>query len=373
MKKVLALLFLLLTTIPGWAKQTCDTLFILQDLGETNALLPVIEKYAQNNESFLILTGGQATDTLSQKIALKNKTVSFGQLGISESIDKAWKRDIKISEESLKKITDEIETKRVVTGVAFELQGQILEAYKMRKSQTFAYWDNISCEGTDPFFQTAQKVAKTPDHLLVPSKAFLNAYPQALVVGQPSYELWKQQLSGIQPSVVTAKIPFALKSPVIVFLGGTGSEYDEAFTQFLSYASDLKGYTILIAPHPKMEGKIEKRELEKQTFSHVHLIEKSWNINSMEAIAIADHVICHKTTTGINAAVAGRDVIYFIPSNQIYTNLLIDQGGAPVVASLNELTASLNSKRKENKDPFKILKVPQGSVDIIYDQVHAKK
>jgi hypothetical protein len=370
MKRFLTLIFILLGAVQGWAKQTCDTVFILQDAGETNALLPVIEKYAQNNENFLILTAGQATDTLSQKINLKNKTLSFDQLGISEKIDKSWKRDEKISEESLKKITDEIEAKKVVAGVAFELQGQLLEAYKARKSQTFAYWDNPSYEGTDPYFQTAQKVAKTPDLLLVPSKAFKNAYPQAEVVGQPSYELWKQQLSGIQPSTVTAKLPFSLKSPVIVFLGGTGSEYDEAFKQFLSYAGDLKGYTVLIAPHPRLGGKVEKKELEKRTFSHVHLIEESWNISSMEAIAIADHVICHKSTTGINAAVAGRAVIYFIPSNQVYTNLLIEQGGAPVVSSLDELTASLRTKQSFGKDPFKILKVPQGSVDLIYDRIH---
>jgi hypothetical protein len=211
----------------------------------------------------------------------------------------------------------------VVTGVAFELQGQLLEAFKARKSKTFAYWDNINFEGTDPYFQAAQKVAKTPDHLLVPSKSFKNIYPEAKVVGQPSYELWKQQLSGIQTSAVSAKLPFSLKSPVIVFIGGYGHDYDEALRQFLSFARDLKGYTILMTYHPKMEGKVEKEELKKHPLPHVHLIEPSWHISTIEAIAIADHVICHQSTVGINAAVSGKDVIYLIPSNQTYTNPLI--------------------------------------------------
>jgi hypothetical protein len=370
MKKILSLIFILLATVQGWAKQTCDTVFILQDAGETNALLPVIEKYAQNNENFLILTGGQATETLSQKINLKNKTLSFDQLAISEQIDKTWGRDEKISKKSLKKITDEIEAKKVISGVAFQLQGQLLEAFKAHKSQTFAYWDNINYEGTDPYFQTAQKVAKIPDNLLVPSKVFKNVYPQAEVVGQPSYELWKQQLSGIQPSTVAAKVPFRIKSPIIIFLGGTGSEYNEAFKDFLSYAEDLKGYTILIAAHPKLEGQVEKKELEKHLFPHIHVIEKSWNISSMEAIAIADYVICHKSTTGINAAVAGREVIYFIPSNQTYTNLLIERGGARVVSNLHELITALSAKQTSNNDPFQILKVPQGSIDLIYNRFH---
>jgi len=374
MKRYTALLCILLAlSTQGWAKQACDTVFILQDAGETNALLPVIDKYAQNNENFLILTGGQATETIGQKITLKDKTLSFAQLGISEQMDKTWKRDDKLSEASLKKIEAEIEAKYVVTGVAFEFHGQLLEAFKARKSETFAYWDNINFEGTDPYFQTAKKVAKIADHLLVPSKIFKNIYPQAEVVGQPSYELWKQQLSGIQPSAVAAKLPFSVKSPVVVFIGGYGHDYDEALRQFLSFARDLKGYTILMTFHPKMEGKVEKEELKKHPLPHVHLIEPSWHISTMEAIAIADHVICHQSTVGINAAVSGKDVIYLVPSNQTYTNPLIERGGARAVSTLQELMASLTAKRTSDKDPFSTLKVPQGSVDLIYHTIHRNK
>lgn len=369
MKKYVTLIFLLLV-IQGWAKQTCDTLFILQDAGETNALLPVIEKCAQNNENFLILTGGQATETLSNKMALKDKTLSFAQLGVSEQIDKSWKRDDKISDVSLKKIETELEPKQVVSGVAFELHGQLLEIYKASKSKTFAYWDNINYEGTDPYFKAAQKVAKVADQLLVPSKAFQNAYPQSEVVGQPSYELWKKQLSGIRPSSVTAKLPFSAKSPSIVFIGGYGHDYDEALRLFLSMASKLKGYTILITYHPKMEGKVEREELKKYDLPHVHLLESSWHVSTMEAIAIADHVICHQSTVGIQAAIAGKDVTYLLPPGQTYTNLLIERGGAQVVSTLPELMSSLTTTRSANKDPFMTLKVPQGSVDLIYNRIH---
>ncbi|MBS0648826.1 MAG: hypothetical protein JSS10_06355 [Verrucomicrobia bacterium] len=369
MKKYLTLIFLFLA-IQGWAKQSYDTLFILQDAGETNALLPVIEKCAQNNENFLILTGGQATETLSSKMALKDKTLSFAQLGISEQIDKSWKRDDKISDASLKKIETEIEPKQVISGVAFELHGQLLEAFKTSKSITFAYWDNINYEGTDPYFKTAQKVAKVADHLLVPSKAFQNAYPQSEVVGQPSYELWKKQLSGIQPSSVAAKLPFAIKSPSIVFIGGYGHDYDEALRLFLNMARELKGYTILMTYHPKLEGKVEKEELKKYELPYVHLLESKL-ITTMEAIAIADHVICHLSTVGIQAAIAGKDVIYLLPPGQTYTNLLIERGGAQVVSTLPELMTSLTNKRSADKDPFMTLKVPQGSVDLIYNRIHS--
>ena len=367
MKRFLILIFILCGAVQGWAEKY-DTIFILQDAGETNALLPVIEKYAQNNENFLVLTAGQATETLSQKISLKNKTISFDQVGTLEKIDKTWKRDEKISEESIKKITATIEAKKVVSGVAFASPRPASTSLQ-NKSKPFAYWDNINLEGTDPYFQTAQNVAKIANHLLVPSRAFKNAYPFADVVGHPSYELWQQQLSGIQPLTVTAKLPFTLKSPVIVFLGGTGLEYDEAFKEFLTIAADLKGYTILIAAHPKFEGHVEKKELEKHSLSNIHVLEKAWNISSMEAIAIADHVICHKSTTGVNAAVSGKSVVYFIPPTQTYTNLLIERGGAPVASNLNELLAGLKNKRS-TENPFQILNVPEGSVDLIYNLLH---
>jgi hypothetical protein len=368
MEKLLIFLLVLLTTAHGWAQRAYDTVFILQDAGETEALLPVIEKCAQNNEIFLILTGGQATEILSKKIALKDKIISYTQLGISEVIDKTWKQDAKISDSSLKKIEAEIETKQVVSGVAFELQGQLLESFKKRKCKTFAYWDNINYEGTHPYFQTAAKVAKIADRLLVPSKTFINAYPQGEVVGQPFYELWKQQISGIRPTSVTAKLPFTIKTPVIVFIGGYGRDYEEALREFLGYAQDLKRYTVLLSYHPKMEGKVEKEELQKQPISHVHLLQSSWNISSCEAIAIADYVICHQSMMGINAAVAGKKVIYLVSSGQTYTNLLIERGAARTVSTFDELLSTLTSK-KSVEDPFAILKVPQGSVDLIYNRI----
>ncbi len=365
MKKIFLLLFF---SLHLFAKQTPDLLFVLQDAGETNALLPVIEQCAVFRENFIVLTGGTASEIMGQKLGLKEKWITFDQLGVKEEIDKTWQRDQKISADSLDRIKDELSPKRVITGVAFELQGQLLELFKSK--ETFAYWDNINFEGSDPYFQTAKKVAKVCHTLLVPSRSFTQSYPHAHVVGKPSLELWKDQLKGIQTRIVAAKLPFAIKSPIIVFVGGYGREYDEALRLFLDYAKDLKGYTILLNPHPKLEGKVECEELKKSNLPHIHLLEKNWNISTMEAIALADRVICHQSSVGVEAAAAGKDVIYLIPSHQTYTNLLIEMGSGSKVSSFEELQESLQ-KKNPKKDPFETLRIPQDSVNLIYKSLHS--
>jgi hypothetical protein len=370
MKKYIALFLVLFATLQSAASHTCDTLFVLQDAGETHDLLPVIEKYVHNKENFLILAGGTASDIVFQKPSLKDKIISFAQLGIAEEINKDWKRDEKISAESLEKIKSEIKPARVVSGVAFELHAQLLEAYKARGAKTYAYWDNVNLEGTDPYFKTAAKVAAAADHLLVPSRAFRNVYPRCIVVGKPSLELWKQQLSGIQHASVLAKIPFRVKHPVLVFVGGHGHDYDAAVREFLSQADKLSQYTILINCHPRFQGKVEQEELKKHSLPHVHLLQPSWNIDTKEAIAIADFVICHQSTVGAQAAVAGKDVTYYIPATQTYTNLLIERGGARIASNMAELEACLNTKLSLKKDPFDIMKIPQNSVSLIYRKLH---
>jgi hypothetical protein len=370
MKKYWILLLVFFSSLQGAARQACDTLFVLQDLGETKDLLPVIEQYAQNKENFLILSGGAAADFLAQKPILKDKIISFSQLSIPEQLDAAWKREEKISEESLKKILAEVAAPKIVTGVAFEFHGQILDAYNARGSTTFAYWDNVNPEGADSYFKIASKVAQSPQYLLVPSKAFKNAFPKAEVVGKPSLELWKQQMSGIRLASVAAKMPFMIKSPVLVFIGGYGRDYDIALREFLQDAKTLRGYTILIAPHHKFDGKVEREELKKSPLPHVRLLERSWNIDTVEAVALADHVICHQSSVGVQAAAAGKDVIYYIPSSQTYSNLIIENGGARVVSNLEGLQSCLQTKLASKKDPFETLKVPLNSAALIYDRLH---
>lgn len=365
MKKLFVVFLIVLTQLS--ARQRCESLFILQDAGETQALLPVIEECEKKRESFLILTGGVATEIVAKKPSLKKKTISFSQLGIQESVDKSWKREERLSYCSLAKIAACLQTARVITGVAFELQGQLLATYQQENTPTYAYWDNINPDGEDPYFSTAKKVAQIADHLMVPSTTFLEAYPHATVVGQPAMEAWKEELKQIDTTAVRSKIPFPTTDKTIVFIGGYGKEYDEAIELFLSGADQLLGYTIFIAPHPKTGGVVENEKLQNQTLPHVHVIDPSWGISSMEAAALADHLICHQSTMGIQASLAGKDVTYFVPPTQSYTNPLIEKGLVTKASTVDQQKQALEVVRSiENADLFQILQLPYNGKELLY-------
>lgn len=333
--------------------QKTDTLFILQDAGETQALLPVIELYEKNHENYLILAAGVAADKLPQAL-------TYASLGVSEVLDKTSSRDRKLSSNSVRHITEEIKAKTVVAGVAFELQGQLLEAFAHQGSQTFAYWDNINPNGSDAYFQTAHKVARCAQTILVPRDGF--PFAQEKVVGQPSFELWKSQLEAIDCVRVKEKLPYLRGGKILTFIGGYGKAFEEAFDAFLLMAERLQEYDILISCHPKTGGAYEQEKI--GTHPHIHLLTE---ISTIEAVAIADAVICHQSTGGVQAAAAGKAVYHLIPPSQTYSNPALEKGLAFYLTSPEDL-----QRRPEAGNFFEALNMPQNSAQVIYDTLHTK-
>jgi hypothetical protein len=332
-----------------------EILFILQDAGETQALLPVLEKLEQENKKFTVLAAGVAQDLLQGKLWMEKLP-----------IDKSWQRSATFSEATLKQIIQAHPAKKVVSGVAFELHGQLLQAYAQQGSTTFAFWDNINYEGSDPYFATAQKVAHVAQNVLTPRAAFEKHLPHATVVGQPSIELWAKTLHQIDVKAVKARLPF-LKSdqPVLLFIGGYGKEYEEAFDLFLKVAElpELQKYAQAIAFHPKMGGNFEREHLPAKAY----LLEPKYGVSTQEAIALADIVVCHQSSVGVQAAAAGKRVIYLVPSHQTYTNPAIEQKIAQTATSANEFCQALQAQSKSNDDPFVAWGMPQNSVERIYN------
>jgi len=338
--------------------KTEEVLFVLQDAGETQALLPVIDLLEKTHQDYVILAGGVA----EEQLANHRHVIHFSDLGANEKIDKTWKRDQKISPESLKHITSAIKAKKVVSGVAFELHRQILEAFKDQGSETFAYWDNINPTGTDPYFHTAQKVAQVAQTLLVPSENFKTYFPHAKCVGQPSFERWEENLSLINKP----KLPFLHSGKTIVWVGGYGKEYEEAFVLFLEAAKEMNDYNVLISFHPKMGGVFEREKIKDD---HIHLLTE---ISTMEAIALADTVICHQSTVGVQAAFAGKPVFYLIPPSQTYTNPVIEKKLAPRLQSAQALIQALENPHSVSKDFFEEMQIPRHSTELIFNELRQK-
>jgi hypothetical protein len=335
--------------------ETVDLLFVLQDAGETQALLPVITLAEKNQKSYRILAGGVAQDQLAAHPHL----LTYASLDVSDRVDRTWKRDQKISSESLSKITSAVNAKKVVSGVAFEFQGQILQAFAEKGSKTAAYWDNINPSGTDPYFAAAQKVATLAQKLLVPSEKFKSVFPDAHVVGQPSYEVWKEKVAAIDAAQVRAKLPLK-PGKTILFVGGYGKEYEEAFDLFLLAAKEMEECNILFSFHPKMGGAYER------TKSDTLLIE----VSTMEGVAIADQIVCHQSTVGVQAASIGKPVFYLVPPAQTYTNPVIETGLALRLQSAEDLIQALQEDRSVSPlDFYQALHLPENSAQLILQEL----
>ncbi len=357
MKKLFALLALC-SSIWGASVQ-CDTLYILQDAGETIALKFVLEQAEKNQDDYRIFANGTAAALLD--FDFKSRMLP---INLEEKLDRDWKRSAALSEKSVQTVLDHVHAKKVVSGVAFEFQGQLLTAFEKQGAKSYAYWDNININGTDAYFETAKKVAACAQTLLAPSHAFLKVYPEAQIVGQPVLEASASPLAAL-----TTDLP--LQHPLIVWIGGYGDDYNEALKAFLEGASVFKDAMIVLSYHPKYEGIVEKEMLEKYHPSNV-VIYDAKKLSSAQAIAHSDFVICHQSTAGLQAALGGKKVFYFTPQGQSYTNLLIENKITPQVSTTLELNEAMKNSSATSKDILDVLQVPRHGTKRLYNTLHGK-
>ncbi len=357
MKRLFALLALC-TSLWGASIQ-CDTLYILQDAGETTALKFVLEQAEKNHDDYRIFANGMASSLLDPEFKSRMLLINF-----EEKLDRDWKRSGTLSEKSVQTILDHVHPKKVVSGVAFEFQGQLLKAFESQGAKSYAYWDNINLQGTDAYFETAKKVAACAQTLLAPSHAFINVYPKAQVAGQPMLEASTTPLAA-RPT------DLPLQHPLIVWIGGYGEDYNEALRIFLEGASVFKDSMIILSYHPKYDGVVEKQMLEKYHPSNV-VIYDSRKLSSFQAILHADFVICHQSTAGLQAALGGKKVFYFTPQGQSYTNLLIENQITPQVSTTLELYDAMKKPSPTSKDILDVLQVPRNGTARLYTILHGK-
>lgn len=357
MKKLLSLL-LLCSAVYG---VKCETLYILHDAGETMALEDVLNKAEANHNDYCVFAQGIANRFVQANPALKTKMIT---VDLDEKVEFDWKRDALLSDKSITAILEKVEPLKVVSGVGFEYQGQLLKAFEKRGAHTYAFWDNINTSGTDSYFSTAKKVAAVAQTLLMPSDSFLKTYPHALVVGNPALEKVPNPL----PARPT-NLP--LRHPLIVWVGGYGDDYNAALKAFIEGANTLSPYMIVLCYHPKYGGVVERELLEHNPRSNVFIFDSN-KLPSFEAIAHADYVVCHQSTAGLQAALGGKKVFYLTPEGQCYTNALIEQNVTPQVSTIAELKERIENSLGSSVDILELLQVPKNGVDRLYQILHAK-
>ncbi len=300
--------FVLLASVSCYAT---DFVFYVQDAGETYGLLPVAKELREKGADVRILTGGTAESLLS------GKEESIGSFGIQ--IDSSWARTNRADSKIIASMIEALDPKVFISGVAFELEGQMYDACKEKGIQTIAFWDNFSSEGDDLYFKVARQVQERADALWVPSAQVAAAFSEresVVVTGHPSLERWASEAATVDAKVIRAKLGIPEETKLAVFIGGYGELYEQAFKLFLESIALSQGTTFYIQPHPKFGGQFESKMLLDHPTLPVRL--SKGEISTVDAVASADVVCCHLSTVGFQALFLKKPVVYFIPEGQKY-------------------------------------------------------
>ncbi|MES2273873.1 MAG: CDP-glycerol glycerophosphotransferase family protein [Chlamydiota bacterium] len=343
-----------------------DVLFYLQDAGETLALLPVIQKLEQKGIDYHILSAGVAREIVLKAGIPAAKISTFQDFGIMTIVDRNWGRSERLSDEEMFRFKEEIEAKEVITGVAFAVQGQVLDVFSSKGLPAFAYWDNFNAEGENPYFKTAHEVETHASILLLPSHALKATFMdrKTEVVGQPTLEEWASQMEAIDRSQIREKLEIELDQKVALFVGGYGDEYEDAFRLFLQGVDSLQNPSLLflIQPHPKTGGKFEQELIAKEN-AQIRLLKGE--LTTVEAVALSDLVIVHQSTVAFQALAAKKPVLHILPPTQKYESLPLQKGLAKRVSSVDKFARAIDQAiGMTPEDFYELMQIPHHSREL---------
>lgn len=341
-----------------------EILFVLHNAGETYDLLPVIQRLAEREANYAVLTLGVATDLVKGKID-KNHTVTLSRLGIETVVDKTFPREKTLLCEEIEKITQLLPVQQVVSGNATAIQDQIINAYKKKNARTYVYWDNFNSIGNDPYFEIAQKVIRSAACALFPSKVCSEAkefhdLKTKIVVGKPSMQEWKRSFDAIDTKEIRLKLGVNDNARIITWIGGYGSQHKKAFELFVSCVKQLPieelPAKVIIQQHPNAK----KEELDPCTYFEKDdplLISENTHLSTQEAVAVADCVMTYNSTALIQAMLLGKNGFYVIPPHDTTSNILFEKGFANIAYDPQTFYEGFKASNQENL--WELLGIPE--------------
>ena len=262
-------------------------LFVLFDAGETYALRPVIEKLIQEGEEVDVLALGTA-----QKLMPEAHTFP--------GVGPTWDRYASIPEEIFTSYHPEV----VILGTASEIQLQFAEAFQDR-AIVVAYYDNFNPIEHSNYVDLIREIETLTDLFLVSSElAAKSSHAKNVhIVGNPDIEEMIEQMGKVDSISIKKELGLDLTKPIVTYIGGYDDDYEEAFSLFVEGIKRFPDYQVVICPHPKTNGSLEKKFLKEACFP-------GNSLTSAQVVALADVVVCHRSTLGIKSLIAGKKVIF---------------------------------------------------------------
>lgn len=349
--------------------QHIDHLFLLGNAGETYDLLPVIQTCIKTNSNIRVLTFGVASELVKDKLPA-NLVLNFADLGVKTPIDKFTPRDKTLAATEAETIADLLPVKNLISGVHSLIEKQLIETYNRRGATTYAYMDNFSPNGPDPYFATALKVSSQAKFLLLTSQSMAEAEEfkyrpaaEKLVVGKPSMREWLRTFKAIDLALIRTKLNIpSEKSFVVTWIGGYGPDHKKAFELFARCIKNLpesdRPTKIILQQHPSANI----AELDPYSYFDQNdpmIVPKEKKVTAAEASAVSDYVISYNSTAALQALLAGKKVFFVVPETDTYSNIAIDRGFVKKVSTCQDFAKALKEQPAISGDPWTQLGIPQ--------------
>jgi hypothetical protein len=331
-----------------------DHFFVLYDAGETNALMPVLQKFDREDRDFKVLVMGTA-ETIIKPEMFPTQRLVLKDFGVDVIIDNThWQREQKLDSQDVQKICSQIAARTIIVGTASRVQRQVMKHYNGKK---IAFCDNFDYDVTKLSYNTVKKTQKKAEIVLCPSKNLVCLFSEApfsekskkyKIAGKPSLEQWAKELEAVDKSEVLEKLGFSpSKGPIVTLVGGYGPGY-EIINPFFDEAAHFlreNGYQVLIQPHPKVAPQ---------------------QVNTPEALAVSDYVVGFNSSVIFDAAIIGKKGIYFYPNSLEFNHFAIREGYLPKADSIAGLLQIIkDSEFQLPIDLYEIEKMPRNSTERI--------
>lgn len=334
------------TSKPVSAEISPDVLFIAYDYGDALAFKAVIPYLKSRQMHVKILVFGAAEKALkdfSGSVTLTS-LLTMEQKNKYAQLIKDWQmsRTVALPDVVLKDVVSRLDPRVVVTGMAHAIQAQLTNQLAIKGAYSIAFYDNFDAPDTQAFVQPWLAATFGVNEVFLPGDYLINSFlklkplsgSELTVVGQPALEDWAKSIQGINREAVIKQLTLKAGEPVIVYAAGYDLDSLSWLNKFLEVAASRPDMQIIIALHPKMNGRLGT-ELEKKVKALSNVMLAPQGISTEELASISNLLVTHKSTVGVKAAYAGIPVLYVAESS--YQNILTEHHLALRASSWSEI------------------------------------
>jgi len=299
----------------------------LHDAGETKAMQPVMNALEQERVNYSILADATAATLLrgnphlvklpagvsspSDMVSLANALPVGGMPSLPKAQAIACLQQLRSS-------------RCVITGLVSEFQKAWASFFKQGNQPVIGYYNGFHCNPNDTIaenFLDSRSPSKL-DVLMTPSEDTANFFRRRVqelnpaqpvtpifAMGQPVLEATSKAIQATDPTALAARLGINLQKPTILFVGGYGPHYPEAFRLFCQTMRQFANANVLVALHPKASGALEARLLAENPMPNpIKLVPR--DIDATQLLALSPVVLAQDSTFVTQAVLQGQKATF---------------------------------------------------------------